>query len=92
MPKGWGRIGVRVAPSNSNVVYVIGESNDGTLYRSDDRGEHFHLMTKNPVVVGRGLYYSHLTIDPIDGGLINAGAAAAVLLFEVQRQRAFAPR
>jgi photosystem II stability/assembly factor-like uncharacterized protein len=66
LPKGWGRIGVRVAPSNSNVVYVIGESSEGTLYRSDDRGDHFRMMTKNPVVVGRGLYYSHLTIDPTD--------------------------
>ncbi|HEX3742292.1 MAG TPA: hypothetical protein VHW09_00100 [Bryobacteraceae bacterium] len=66
LPKGWGRIGVRVAPSNPNVVYVIGESNEGTIYRSDDRGDHFHFMTKNPAVVGRGLYYSHLTIDPTD--------------------------
>jgi photosystem II stability/assembly factor-like uncharacterized protein len=66
LPKGWGRIGVRVAPSNSNVVYVIGESNEGTIYRSDDRGDHFRMMTKNPAVVGRGLYYSHLTIDPTD--------------------------
>src|SRR5215471_19286073 len=66
LPKGWGRVGVRAAPSNSNVVYVIGESNEGTIYRSDDRGEHFRMMTKNPVVVGRGLYYSHMTIDPTD--------------------------
>jgi photosystem II stability/assembly factor-like uncharacterized protein len=66
LAKNWGRIGVRVSASNSNVVYVIGESNDGTLYRSDDRGEHFRMMTKNPVIVGRGLYYSHLTIDPTD--------------------------
>jgi len=66
LSKNWGRIGVRVAPSNSNVVYAIGESNDGTLFRSDDRGEHFRMMTKNPVIVGRGLYYSHLTIDPTD--------------------------
>ncbi|MDR3698517.1 MAG: hypothetical protein P4L56_02710 [Candidatus Sulfopaludibacter sp.] len=66
LPKGWGRVGVRVAPSNSNVVYVIGESTEGTLYRSDDRGDHFRMMTNNPVVVGRGLYYSHLTIDPTD--------------------------
>jgi photosystem II stability/assembly factor-like uncharacterized protein len=66
LPKGWGRIGVRVAPSNSDVVYVIGESTEGTIYRSDDRGDHFHMMTRNPVVVGRGLYYSHLTIDPTD--------------------------
>ena len=66
LPKGLGRIGVRVAPSNSNVVYVVAESNDGTLFRSDDRGEHFRMMTKNPAVVGRGLYYSHITIDPTD--------------------------
>ncbi|HEY6392343.1 MAG TPA: hypothetical protein VIX89_13745 [Bryobacteraceae bacterium] len=66
LPKSFGRIGVRVAASNSNVVYVIGETNDGTLFRSDDRGEHFRMMTRNPVVVGRGLYYSHLTIDPTD--------------------------
>ena len=66
LPKNWGRIGVRVAPSNSNVVYVIGESNEGTLFRSDDRGDHFRMMTKNPAVVGRGLYYSHLTVDPTD--------------------------
>jgi photosystem II stability/assembly factor-like uncharacterized protein len=66
LPKGLGRIGVRVAPSNSNVVYVVAESNDGTLFRSDDRGEHFHMTTKNPAVVGRGLYYSHITIDPTD--------------------------
>ena len=66
LAKNWGRMGVRVAASNPNVVYVIGESNDGTLYRSDDRGEHFRFMTKNPVIVGRGLYYSHLTIDPTD--------------------------
>ena len=32
LPKLMGRIGVRVAPSNPNVVYVIVESKDGTLY------------------------------------------------------------
>jgi photosystem II stability/assembly factor-like uncharacterized protein len=66
LPNGLGRIGVRVAPSNSNVVYVVAESNDGTLFRSDDRGDHFHMTTKNPAVVGRGIYYSHITIDPTD--------------------------
>ena len=66
LPKGFGRIGVRVAASNSNVVYVVGESNDGTLFRSDDRGDHFRVMSKDPAVVGRGLYYSHVTVDPTD--------------------------
>ena len=39
--KALGRIGVSVAPSNPNVVYVVAESNEGTLFRSDDRGDHF---------------------------------------------------
>jgi photosystem II stability/assembly factor-like uncharacterized protein len=66
LPKNFGRIGVRVAASNSNVVYVVGESNEGTLFRSDDRGDHFRVMSKDPAVVGRGLYYSHVTVDPTD--------------------------
>ena len=41
LPKLMGRIGIRVAPSNPNVVYAIVEAKDGTLYRSDDRGETF---------------------------------------------------
>lgn len=66
LPKNFGRVGVRVAASNSNVVYVVGESNEGTLFRSDDRGDHFRMMSKDPAVVGRGLYYSHVTVDPTD--------------------------
>jgi photosystem II stability/assembly factor-like uncharacterized protein len=66
LPKSLGRIGVRVAASNSNVVYVVAESQQGTLFRSDDRGDHFRMMTKDPNVVGRGLYYAHVTVDPTD--------------------------
>ncbi len=66
LPKNFGRVGVRVAASNSNVVYVVSESNEGTLFRSDDRGDHFRVVSKDPNVVGRGLYYSHITIDPTD--------------------------
>ena len=72
LAKKWGRLGVKAAPSSPNVVYVIGESNDGTLYRSDDRGDHFRMMTKNPDVVGRGLYYCHMQIDPTDENRLYA--------------------
>src|SRR5437764_1101550 len=47
LPKLIGRIGIRVAPSNPNVVYAILEAKEGTLYRSDDRGETFKLISKN---------------------------------------------
>ncbi len=51
-----GRIGVRVAPSNHNVVYVIAESNDGTVFRSDDAGATFHNVNKTTDLVSRGFY------------------------------------
>ena len=65
LPKLMGRIGVRVAPSNPNVVYAIVEAKDGTLYRSDDRGETFRMVSKQDSIVSRGFYY---TTDPRQSG------------------------
>ncbi|HET6978831.1 MAG TPA: hypothetical protein VFI24_21035 [Pyrinomonadaceae bacterium] len=75
LPKLMGRIGVRVAPSNPNVVYVIVESKDGTLYRSDDRGENFRLVTKNTDIVSRGFYYTRVRVDPTNENHIFAVAS-----------------
>ena len=58
LPKLLGRIGVRVAPSNTNVVYAIVEAKDGTLYRSDDRGETFQTgFKRNPHRLARFLLH-----------------------------------
>jgi photosystem II stability/assembly factor-like uncharacterized protein len=75
LPKLMGRIGVRVAPSNPNVVYVIVESKDGTLYRSDDRGETFKLASKNTDIVSRGFYYTRVRVDPTNENRIFAVAS-----------------
>jgi photosystem II stability/assembly factor-like uncharacterized protein len=75
LPKLMGRIGVRVAPSNPNVVYVIVESKDGTLYRSDDRGENFRLVSKNTDIVARGFYYTRVRVDPTNENHIFAVAS-----------------
>jgi len=75
LPKLMGRIGVRVAPSNPNVVYVIVESKDGTLYRSDDRGENFRLVSKNTDIVSRGFYYTRVRVDPTNENHIFAVAS-----------------
>lgn len=66
LPKLMGRIGVKVAPSNPNVVYVIAESNDGTLFRSDDKGETFRLVSRETNIVSRGFYYTDMRVDPKD--------------------------
>lgn len=75
LPKLMGRIGVQVAPSNSNVVYVIAETKEGMLYRSDDRGETFKLVSKEPRIVSRGFYYTTVRVDPLDENRVYAVAS-----------------
>ncbi len=79
LPKMIGRIGLGVAPSNPNVVYAILEAKEGTLYRSDDRGETFRQVYRNQNIVGRGFYYTQVEIDPTDE---NKVYAVASLLFK----------
>ncbi len=59
------RIGVAVARSNPNVVYMITETkNEGVLFRSDDRGESWRAVHFDPNINFRPFYYSDLRVDP----------------------------
>ncbi|HEY7818312.1 MAG TPA: glycosyl hydrolase, partial [Vicinamibacteria bacterium] len=64
LPKLLGRIGVKVAPSRPELVYVIAESREGTLFRSDDRGESFTRVSSEISIVSRGFYFADLRVDP----------------------------
>lgn len=75
LPKLIGRIGVRVAPSNANVVYAIVEAKEGTLYRSDDRGETFRQVSKETRIVSRGFYYTTVRVDPTNENKVYAVAS-----------------
>ncbi|HJS23786.1 MAG TPA: hypothetical protein VJ751_05405 [Pyrinomonadaceae bacterium] len=75
LPKLIGRIGIRVAPSNPNVVYAIMEAKDGTLYRSDDRGETFKMVSKQDSIVSRGFYYTTVRVDPTNENRVYAVAS-----------------
>ncbi len=59
-----GRIGLAVAPSNARRVYALIESKAGILWRSDDAGAHWDLMSSDTLVNQRPFYFSHLTVDP----------------------------
>jgi photosystem II stability/assembly factor-like uncharacterized protein len=73
LPKGVvGRIAVKVAPSNPNVVYVLAESHEGTLFRSDDGGDTFQKVSDNVQIISRGLYYTDLRVDPWDENRVYA--------------------
>jgi photosystem II stability/assembly factor-like uncharacterized protein len=75
LPKLIGRIGVRVAPSNANVVYAIVEAKEGILYRSDDRGETWKMVSKQPNIVSRGFYYTRVRVDPTNENHVFAVAS-----------------
>jgi photosystem II stability/assembly factor-like uncharacterized protein len=59
-----GRIGLAVAPSNPQRVYALIESKDGILWRSDDAGATWKLMSKDTLVNQRPFYFSHVRVDP----------------------------
>ena len=75
LPKLIGRVGLAVSDSNPNVVYAILEAKEGTLYRSDDKGENFRLVNKDQDLVGRGFYYTRVRVDPTDENKVYAVAS-----------------
>lgn len=67
LPKGdLGRIGIAVAPSNSDVVYAIVESKKNALYKSVDGGYKWKMINNKPSIGGRPFYYSEIYVDPIN--------------------------
>ena len=59
-----GRIGVAVSGADSNVVYALIEAKKGGLYRSDDGGEHWSLITDDHRFRQRAWYFTHVWADP----------------------------
>lgn len=65
------RIGVAVAQSQPNTVYMITEIKDGgTFFRSDDRGDTWKTVNKEPNINFRPFYYSDIRVDPTNPNVI----------------------
>lgn len=60
------RIGLSIAQSQPNTVYMITEFKDlsGTLFRSDDRGSNWKMVNDDPNLNFRPFYYSDVRVDP----------------------------
>ncbi|HYP52348.1 MAG TPA: hypothetical protein VEQ42_02345, partial [Pyrinomonadaceae bacterium] len=87
LPKLVGRIGVKFAPSNPNVVYAITEAKEGTLYRSDDKGETWRRVSQQQSIVSRGFYYTDVRVDPTNENRVFA--VASTLFVSIDGGRTF---
>ena len=59
-----GRIAVAVSPANPQRVWALVEAEDGGLFRSDDGGEKFRLVSADRELRQRAWYYTHIEADP----------------------------
>jgi photosystem II stability/assembly factor-like uncharacterized protein len=60
-----GKIAVAVAPSDSSRVYALIETGDrGSLWRSDDGGERWHLVNHSRLLNERPHYYTRMLVMP----------------------------
>ena len=62
---GLGRIGFTIAPSNSNIMYAtVDAAKKGGIYRSDDGGESWYMLTSDARLWGRGSDFAEVKADP----------------------------
>jgi photosystem II stability/assembly factor-like uncharacterized protein len=74
--EGLGRIGLAVASTNRNRVYAIIDSKDakaGGLYRSDDAGATWSLISNDNRLWGRGWYFNKTVVDPKNADIVYVG-------------------
>ncbi len=72
LPKGpMARIGVAVAQSEPNIVYMITEyKKEGTLFRSEDRGDSWRMVNDERNINFRPFYYSDIHVDPTNANVV----------------------
>src|ERR1044072_6797890 len=76
--QGLGRIGIAVAPSDSNTVYATVDSPQlGGIYRSDDAGESWQRVGTDRRAWSRGSDFAEIDVDPRNKEIVYATAIAA---------------
>ncbi len=73
LPQGLrGKSDLAVSPADPNRLYVLIEAphGEGGVYRSDNRGESFELVTTYPPLLDRPFYYCNIDADPTNADVL----------------------
>lgn len=69
-----GKADLAVSPADPDRVYVLMEApedkGEGGLYRSDDRGETWRLVSTHRPLLDRPFYYTNVTADPKNADVV----------------------
>ncbi|MBX9780327.1 MAG: hypothetical protein K2X26_08280 [Chitinophagaceae bacterium] len=69
--QGLGRIGFAIAPTNSNRLYAtVDAGRYGGVYRSDDAGESWYLLSNDGRYWGRGSDFAEIKVDPTNADIV----------------------
>lgn len=67
LPKGeLGRIGLAIAPSNTDIVYALVESKKNALYKSTNGGKTWEKINEEGNINVRPFYFWDLFVDPVN--------------------------
>ncbi|NUO03368.1 MAG: glycosyl hydrolase, partial [Saprospiraceae bacterium] len=72
LPAEMGKIGISVSRANSSRVYAIveAEKSKAGLYRSDDGGKRWALLSNDNNLTSRSWYYMEVFADPTDANIV----------------------
>ena len=72
LPAEMGKIGVSVSRANPDRVYAIieAEKSKAGLYRSDDGGMNWTMMSNNQLITSRSWYYMEVYADPKNENIV----------------------
>ena len=73
LPQGLiGKIDLAVTPADPNRLYALVEApkGDGGMYRSDDQGESFKLISTKKELIDRPFYYCNIEANPLNADVV----------------------
>jgi len=67
-----GRVGLATAPDGRVYALIAEAHDDAGLYRSDDGGATWRLMSSDPNITTRGWYFGQVFVDPTNPDVVYA--------------------